>query len=287
MLGAAVLWGTTGTAQSFAQVQLSPYMVGALRLGMAALFFAAMLLLHPATWRNADWSRMPWPRLLGAAACMAAYNLMFFTGVKASSIAVGTALAIGSGPIWAGLLQFLLSGSPPPGHWWLGTLLAVLGGCLMVLSGGSQLHITLFGTLMCLGAGLSYAAYALLNKGLVAQTAPALVTALVFSLAAAMALPVAWGLVGSVTMGVSAWLVVGYLGVVATGLAYLLFSHGLRGISGATGVTLALGEPLTAFALALVVVGERPGWPAFAGLALLLAGLALVVASELRGAARA
>ena len=72
----------------------------------------------------------------------------------------------------------------------------------------------------------------------------------------------------------------GYLGLVSTGIAYLLFSHALRHLSGATGVTLALAEPVAAFALAVVVVGERPGWAAFAGLGLVLMGLVLVVWTE-------
>ena len=75
-----------------------------------------------------------------------------------------------------------------------------------------------------------------------------------------------------------------YLGLVATGLAYLLFSAGLRHISGATGVTLALAEPVTAFALAGVVVGETPSAMAFWGLGGVLAGLLVVIWAELRAA---
>jgi len=56
---------------------------------------------------------------------MAACNLSFFAGVKASSVAVGTAIAPGSGPIWAGLLELVLLRRSPTGAWWLGTLLAV------------------------------------------------------------------------------------------------------------------------------------------------------------------
>jgi DME family drug/metabolite transporter len=71
--------------------------------------------------------------------------------------------------------------------------------------------------------------------------------------------------------------------VVATGVAYLLFSHALRHVSAATGVTLALAEPVTAFVLAVLVVGERPGWVAAVGGGLLvLAGLLVVVFAELR-----
>jgi DME family drug/metabolite transporter len=51
---------------------------------------------------------------------MAAYNLAFFAGVRATGVAVGTAVALGSGPIWAGLLQ-ALGGQRPPLRWWVGT----------------------------------------------------------------------------------------------------------------------------------------------------------------------
>jgi len=39
VLGAAMLWGTTGTAQSFAPPQLSSYWVGTFRLVFAGMFF--------------------------------------------------------------------------------------------------------------------------------------------------------------------------------------------------------------------------------------------------------
>jgi DME family drug/metabolite transporter len=47
-------------------------------------------------------------------------------------------------------------------------------------------------------------------------------------------------------------------------------------------VTLALAEPVTAFVLAVLVVGERPGAAAVGGGLLVLAGLGVVVWAELR-----
>ena len=283
VLVAAVLWGTTGTAQSFAPLALSPYLVGAMRLVMAALFFGVCLLVLRRSPQAAP-GPLPWRPVVLAGACMALYNLSFFAGVKASSVALGTAVAIGSGPIWAGLLQFASTGRAPRAVWWWGTLLAVAGGSLMVMGGAQSLSLSVSGIALCLMAGLSYAAYALINKRMVALAAPAVVTARVFTVAAALALPAAAWLADSLVLSPSGWLVVSYLGVVATGISYLLFSSGLRAISGATGVTLALAEPLTAFLLAMLVVGERPGLSAFAGLVLVLAGLGLVIWTELRAA---
>ena len=106
-----------------------------------------------------------------------------------------------------------------------------------------------------------------------------------FGTAAVIALPAAWLIVPSggadlLAAGVRGWLVVAWLGVVATGVSYLLFSSALRFISAATGVALALGEPLTAFTLVVLVLGEPLRASGVAGIALILAGLALIVRGE-------
>ncbi|MBQ0131498.1 MAG: EamA family transporter, partial [Comamonas sp.] len=68
----------------------------------------------------------------------------------------------------------------------------------------------------------------------------------------------------------------------ATGVAYLLFSSGLRTVSAATSVALSKFEPITAFVLSILVLGEQPSWLALSGLVLVLLGLWLVVRSEMR-----
>jgi drug/metabolite transporter, DME family len=289
VLAAAMLWGTTGTAQSFAPPQLSAYWVGSLRLWAAALFFMPWLALtdRPALARR-SLANLPWPAIGLAAACMCSYNLAFFAGVRACGVAVGTAIAIGSGPIWAGLLQALVLRRAPPVVWWLGTALAVAGVGMMMASAGvvavsaaPGASFSLFGVAMCLLAGLSYAVYALVNKHMVSMAPAGVVTAAVFVLAAALAVPIAWALAGAVHLSAQDVAVVAWLGVMGTAVAYLLFSHALRHISGATAVALALGEPVTAFVLAIAVVGERPGGLALVGLLVVLAGLVVVVRAEL------
>ncbi|MDE2414303.1 MAG: EamA family transporter [Comamonadaceae bacterium] len=280
VLLAAMLWGTTGTAQSLAPATFSPYWVGALRLVIASGFFA--LLAWGAPRHVAPW---PWARMGLAGACIAVYNLSFFAGVKQSGVALGTAIAIGSGPIWAGLLQTVVARRLPPGLWWLGTLVSVAGGAAMALGQGGGLRLSVPGVALCLLAGLAYATYALVNKQLVLALGPARTNLAVFGSAALLSVPWAWALGGALQADAGAWGVVLFLGLVSTGVAYLLFSSGLRHISGTTGVTLALGEPVTAFVLAVLVVGERQQALAWLGLAAVIAGLLLVVWAELRAQA--
>ena len=286
-LAAAVLWGTTGTAQTFAPGNTSPYWVGALRLAVACAFFLTYGLWERRRSTGETSMDAPaWRWVLVAGACIAAYNLSFFSGVKATGVAVGTAVAIGSGPIWAGVLQALLLRRAPSPEWWLGTLLAVAGGAMMVAGDTASYVGDPVGLCLCLIAGFAYSSYTLVSQGLVRRYPPSLVTLRVFVVAACIAIPAAVALSGPYTSTLTGWVVVGYLGVVSTGLSYLLFGHALRHISGATGVTLALAEPVTAFLLAVFVVAERPTTAAYVGLGLVLTGLLLVVRTELRAARR-
>lgn len=282
ILGAAMLWGTTGTAQTFAPLSLSSYWVGAGRLVVAALFFVLWLLIHDRDDLRLQRLRLlPWPAIALGAAGMAIYNLAFFAGVRATGVAIGTAVALGSGPLWAGLLQALITRQRPRHVWWLAVSIAVMGLVLTTFSPDENAVLSLTGLSLCLLSGLSYALYAMATKHIVARTTPAVGTTAVFSLAAVLALPVAGLLAGhpllqAADLGVMLW-----LGVVATGVAYLLFSNGLRFVSSATGVALALAEPVTALILAILIVGERPGLLALLGLGLILGGLALLIRSEL------
>ena len=281
VLAAAMLWGTTGTAQHFAPAQFSPYWVGALRMVMAALFFIALALVVD---RGQPSSTTRWARVLFCGSCMAVYNLSFFAGVKACGVALGTALAIGSGPIWAGLMQAVVQKRMPSPLWWLGTCIGVGGGIVMALAATDQQHLPWAGMALCLLAGCSYAAYALVNQALVVQARVATVNAKVFACSALLSLPVAAWLGGPLQASASGWAVVVYLGVVATGVAYLLFSVGLRGMSAATGVALSKAEPITAFALSILIVGERPAWWSVLGLLAVIGGLWLVVKAERKAA---
>lgn len=282
-LAAAVLWGTTGTAQTFAGAQSSPYWIGALRLAIASVFFAGLVFFGRSSESRAHSRlRSAWPWIVLGGSAMAAYNLCFFAGVKTTGVATGTAVAIGSGPVWAGLLQALITRRPPGPLWCLGTVLAIMGIVLMLTGTSSATRFDAAGLAFCLAAGLSYASYTLVSKHLIGISSPVMATFSVFTMAAVIAVPVAALSAGPFSATGSTWLMVAYLGLIATGISYLLFSHALRHISAATGVTFALAEPVTAFVLAIVVVGEQPRAVAFGGLALVVAGLLLVVWLESR-----
>jgi DME family drug/metabolite transporter len=284
VLGAATLWGTTGTARTLADGSLSAYWFGALRLAMASAFFGVCAVASRPPTGAPSRGKPATRHVLGAGLCMAVYNLAFFAGIGKIGVALGTAIALGSGPIWAGLLQALLHRQRPSAAWWLGTLVAVAGGVLMTLGGARQAAgDDAAGILLCLLSGLSYAAYSLINERMARVAAASTITLRAFSVAVAVALPVAWWTDGAPTFTSDNLAAVAYTGVITAGLPYLLFSLALRHITPATGVTLTLGEPVVAFALSVVVLGERPAALAYLGLLLVVCGVLGVVRQELAG----
>lgn len=282
ILLAASLWGTTGTAQSFATLSLSSYWVGSARLLVAGGFFVLWIAVtdHKALTSH-RMKAMPWPLIATAAACMAIYNLAFFSGVRISGVAIGTAIALGSGPIWAGALQALWYKKLPGNSWWLAVTVAI-SGLVVATVGPSSVDnaLPLPGILLCLLSGVSYALYALVSKQMISSASAVTTTAMVFMLAAALAVPAAWAFSGTPDINPADIPVLLWLGIVATGVAYLLFNIGLQYVSSATGVALALAEPIAALILAIVIVGERLTALSLVGMLLVFAGLYLLVRAE-------
>ena len=192
VLAAAVLWGTTGTAQAFAPEGAQPAVVGAVRLAIGGL---ALLVL--ASTRGALKTLRGWPLVPTALAalCMAAYQVFFFEAVAKTGVAVGTIVAIGSAPLFAGGLGFIVRRENPGLRWMVATLLAV-AGCALLTVPKAEVSVNPAGVGLALGAGVAYATCTVAAKGLLEERPPDAVMAVLFCLAADFAQPIAvrWGL---------------------------------------------------------------------------------------------
>ena len=294
IIAAGVLWGTTGTAQALAPAGAQPLAIGALRLLvsgavlMAALASKNMLAgksMHasksmPTGKRPPFAQRLPAGPVLLAAACMAAYQVLFFAGVKMTGVAVGTIVGIGSSPVLAGLLGYIFRGERPGWRWGAATLLAVAGCVLLALSGESAaaagINIDPLGMLLAVGAGGAYATFSLVSKNMLEQQPVERVMAVVFSLGALMLAPLLFTQDFGWLWQARGAAVILHLGVFATALAYTLFGKGLQRVTLATAVTLSLAEPLTAGMLGVLLLGERLTLLAGVGIALIFSGLVVL-----------
>ncbi|SEQ53106.1 EamA family transporter [Piscibacillus halophilus] len=275
VLFAAILWGTTGTAQALAPHEATPLVVGALRL----LIGGGALFIYISFQRNVSLKKLPKIPLLISAMAMALYQPFFFTGVDLTGVAIGTVVAICSAPVFAGVIEWLWYKRLPDWVWGISTLLAVLG-CTLLFQSGEQVVFNPIGMLCALVAGLSFAVYTFVSKTLVETHPPDVVVALVFTTAAIFLLPLLFMADLSWTLQWSGTLSILHLGLIATSLAYLLFARGLKGVTASTAVTLALAEPLTASLLGIGLLGEAINWLSGIGLALLIIGLLILSNKE-------
>ncbi|MEX2289266.1 MAG: EamA family transporter [Mycobacteriales bacterium] len=273
VLLAAALFGTTGTAQALGPDSTTPLGVGAARLAVGGLALLALLPLVGASWREA---MVLWRTRSGlvAGACTALYQVFFFAGVQRAGVAVGTLIALGSGPVLTGVLARLVLGERPGRSWLIATGLCLTGLSVLVLGGSPSGTVDLLGAVLALLAGLSYAAYTVLAKQqLDAGHRPPAVMAGAFGLGGLLSLPLlATQPVGWLGDG-SGVLLALYLGLFTVTLGCLLFVRGLSSLQAGPVTTLMLAEPVVATALGITVLGERLSWLGAMGAALVFIGL--------------
>ena len=271
---AAALWGTTGTVRSF--VHASPVAVGAARLLIGGAFLFALALRSGRLRSLLAGGRRAWLILVLGAVLVSVYQLAFFSAVARTGVATGTVVTIGSGPVFAGLLTWVFRMGTPTRRWLVSTAGAV-AGCTALSAGGHAAGVEPIGIALALLSGFGYAAYATVASTLITRGEDdrAVVGAL-FGGAGLLLLPVllvygpGWMLTGQ---GAPAAL---YLGLITTGLGYMLYGRGLRTTPVAVATTLTLCEPAVAAVLGLFVLGEHLGPVAVAGLGLLVVSLLIL-----------
>jgi DME family drug/metabolite transporter len=269
IIGAALCFSTTGTA-----VGASRILIGGGLLGLMALLGhgrdRARLAGPPRT-------RTATAGLVGLGALgVVAYQPAFFLGVASNGVAIGTMVALGSAPVLTGAALGLLTREWPRPKWLLATLTALVGvGLIAGVGRGGVSQIDLVGLLGSLGAGASYAVYTIVGKLLLDQGwPPRRVMGGLFGVAAVASLPILVFFGDTTELWTPAGVVlVLWLGVVTTAVAYRLFGWGLARLPATTVATLTLAEPLAATMLGLVLLGERPDAGATIGIALLGLGL--------------
>jgi DME family drug/metabolite transporter len=274
VLIAAMLWGTTGTARALAPAEAAPLAVGAVRIAIGGALLV-LIALSRGTLFGVRWPVIP---ALLAAVAVAIYQLSFFEGVARAGVAVGTILAIGSAPAFAGLFAWVSLRERPTTRWLVSTAIATLGLVLLVVPGSSA-TLEPAAVALPLIAGAGYAVYATASKRLLRVGDNVAVAAIGFGGGALLLVPVLLVVDLSWLADARGVIVVVELGVVATAIAYILFTAALVRLPVSWSATLSLAEPLTASLLGLAVLGESLAPLQLAGAALVATGLLTLASS--------
>ena len=279
VLAASVLWGTTGTAATFAP-DVSPLAIGAVAMGFGGLLQAAIAARPMTAFRTS--LQKQWRTVALGALAVAAYPLAFYSSMHLAGVAVGTVVSIGSAPLASAVIERVVDKRPFTGRWVAGALLGVAGAALLCLADAGHAGTTAAGTawstpagvVLGLLAGLTYALYSwaahrLINTGVPSRP----VMGAVFGLGGLLLMPV---LAFTGAPLVASWqnLAVGaYMALVPMFAGYVLFGWGLARVRASTATTLSLAETVVAALLAVLVVGERLPALGWVGAAMIVGSL--------------
>ncbi|MFJ6016636.1 DMT family transporter [Streptomyces sp. NPDC092952] len=284
VLLASVLWGTTGTAATFAP-GVGPLAIGAAAMGLGGLLQAAVAGRRIVRSRHRLAAR--WPTVLVGGAGVALYPLAFYTSMHLAGVAVGTVVSIGSAPPASALIERLADGRRLSRRWLAGAALGLAGTALLCAAeatgggatGTASAGRTVLGVGLGLVAGVTYAGYAWAAHRLITRDVPARAAmGAVFGLGGLMLLPV---LAATGAPLLASWTNAGvglYMALVPMFTGYVLFGFGLARIPVSAATTLSLLEPAVAAVLAVLVVGEELPALGWAGVGLVLACLAVLTA---------
>jgi DME family drug/metabolite transporter len=278
---AGVIWGTIGPAVDVVDERssLSVWVVGAYR---AVAAVAALLIAVVATGRVPRCRRLlavHAARAAGVGVLTATFMVLFFVSVVSVGVSVATVVALGWAPVSLQLLRVVRDRRPPPAGEVL-TVCAAVGGLVLVTvaSGGeTAADRPVLGVVTALASGTAYALSAEF-VGPLKEHDGLTVAAVTMTFAAVVLVAGGVSVAGArgeelVSPDLPSWLLVVYLGVGTMALAYVLLYAGLRTTSSRTAVVATLLEPLTAVAIAVLLLDEELTFIGGVGAALIVGAI--------------
>jgi drug/metabolite transporter (DMT)-like permease len=273
----SAVWGASFILIKLAGDDLPPVWVALGRLFFGSLFLWAVLRLGR--------HKLPPLRLLPALIIVAVLNnaipfCLFPWGERTvpSSIA---AILNATTPIWALLLGLASGGARATRHTGMGVALGFVG-VLGVVYGHAQLGTVgihtrgyLLGVVLIAAASFSYAAGAVVAKGWLQEAEPVVIATFQLTLAGLLLLPLAFFGPHPTVLHLKSAAAVTALGILGSGLAYLLFFRLLATISSTRTVAVTYLLPIWGLLWGFVA-GEEIRWTALAGVAIVMAGLILL-----------
>ena len=271
----AFFWGSAFVLMEVALPTLSPLMIVAGRMTVAALFLNAVVLVQ----------QKPWPRSkavwIECAGLSVVNNLLPFGLVVWGQQYIGASLAailIASAPVFTVVVASVLGGERLTFNRGLGVLLSFAG--VVVLVGPEVLRgfsLKGVGELAILGAAVSYSAAGFWGRRFKAVPAEVLST-MTITLGALLIVPVMlWvELPFAVSWQWNAGLAVVGLGVFSTAIAYIVYFRLLAEMGVVNTSLVSFLVPLSTLSMSLIFLQERLETTSILGMCFILSGLAVL-----------
>ncbi len=219
---------------------------------------------------------------VAAGVVLALHFGLWLPSLSMTSVASSTAM-VTTTPIWTTLIMWLL-GQRRPGLVWAGAALAFVG---VLLVSGVDLSLSaraVAGDALALGGGMAAAGYVLLGARVRSTVSTSAYTFVCYSTTAVLLLVACLVSGASVGAGYSAdtWFKLILLTATAQLLGHSLLNRVVRGLGPSVTSTAILLETPGAALIAALWLGQRPPVGVYPALAVILAGLTLVILSGRR-----
>ncbi|MGZ4124811.1 MAG: DMT family transporter [Actinomycetota bacterium] len=226
-------------------------------------------------------TRRQWAVAVLAGAFLAVHFALWVPSLEYTSVAASTVL-VTTQPVWVALIGRAL-GESVSRRGLLGIGLSLVGA--VVISGGDLglSRRAAFGDVLALLGAVTAAAYFLSGRSVRRRLSLVPYVAIAYA-TCAMLLAIVVGVSGERFTGFSAeaWLLFALMALIPQFLGHTVFNYLLAEVEASVVAIAVTGEPIGATLLALAFFGEVPRWTAFAGGALILAGIYVTISSASR-----
>ncbi|WP_238016462.1 DMT family transporter [Dactylosporangium sp. AC04546] len=208
--------------------------------------------------------------------CLAAHFATWVPSAQLTSVAMSVAL-VSTTPVWAALIS-AARGIRVPASTWAGIAVAVAGVALATGADPDASPRALLGDALALVGGVAAAGYTLLGERARATIATTTYTSVCYS-ACALVLLLTCLVAGADLVGFDGrtWLAIAAMTIGPQLLGHTLINYALRRISATMVAVLLLLEVPGALVIAWLLLGQLPEARTLPGIAVLLAGVAIVL----------
>jgi DME family drug/metabolite transporter len=280
VIAAGSIWGTIGVAT---QAIYNTDTTTSLFINLGRMVIAAPVLLlvcrRVVGRKMFDIPRRDFLIMALSGVLLAISQASYFAGIRATGVTISTLLTICIAPLVVTFFSVLLNLEKLSRRVVLALVLALVGSVLLIgLHAPAGTHDDLLlGTFFSIISAVTYAGMILCGRFLASDYHPLQVTAVNFT--AGTLLLLLFNLLSGVVIvhTTQGWLLILYLGLVPTALAYWLFQSGLRSVSATAASIISLLEPAVAALLAWLMFGETLAATGIVGA--LMLGLSIVLLS--------
>ncbi len=271
----ALCFSTMGLFQAIAPEGATPFVIASARMLTGSI---ALFIYLRARGLTFTFDRWPWKYVALYVAGMCFFQVAFLQSLLLVGVAVGAVVTIGTTPIFCGLFSWISTGRRPHFSWIIATAVAISG--LILINQVETGNINFWGLALAIAAGATYGINIQITHHLTRHHSPESAAMLTMGLVGLVLMP-------SMLFYPAAWIatfdgigIVLGLGVVSAAIGYGLSMAGLKTTPAHIASTLALGEPLGAALIGILVLEEPWTVQTLGGIACLFLSVLILLSSS-------